>query len=53
MSELREIIILGMFFSLIAFILGGAAYLVFWKDGSAWWLVLAILFAGSLQVSVK
>ncbi len=26
-----------------SFILGGCAYLVFWKGASAWWFVLAVL----------
>lgn len=31
-------------------ILGGCAYLVFWKGHSGWWFALAILLSGSIGV---
>lgn len=29
------------------FILGGCAYIVFWKGFSGWWFLLAVLLSGS------
>lgn len=33
-----------------ALILGGCAYVVFWRGASGWWFVLAILLSASVGV---
>lgn len=33
-----------------AMIIGGCAYIVFWKGHSGWWFVLAILLSGAIGV---
>jgi hypothetical protein len=35
----------------VMFLIGGCTYLVFWKDASGWWYVLAILLASTAQTS--
>jgi hypothetical protein len=31
----------------VGFTLGGCAYVVFWRDASGWWFVLAVMLASS------
>lgn len=34
-----------------AFIIGGCAYLVFWKEHSGWWFLLAVVLLESVETN--
>lgn len=49
---MRGIIVIIALLVFKAFIIGGCAYLVFWRGESGWWFLLAIMLS-SLELKIK
>lgn len=45
MKQAQEVVMFALVLLWWAFCIGGCAYLVFWRDHSGWWFVLAVFLA--------